>query len=254
MIPPDGAAEDGPAPPVPARGEEPRPPAVAEESPGHAAGVAPRPVVRPPRYGRYVGLLAIVILVAITINTIATKPNGATGVAPGVKVPPFAAPLATGTLSGDVDVATRPNEGAAGNVPACRERGSQVLNICQLYEQGPVVLALFVDSGSCPKVLGDMQALSAEFPHVHFAGVAIKGATKGVRDLIRSLGLTFPVGLDRDGVLVALYKVASCPQVSFIERGGTVQSRALLRRVPLASLRSRVAALEASAPRTGSAP
>jgi hypothetical protein len=210
---------------------------------------AARPVFQAPRYGRYVGLLAIVIVLLITLNTILTKPNGASGIAPGAQVPPFAAPLAAGSLSGDVDVATHADDGAAGDVAACRERGPEILNICQLYERGPVVLALFVDSESCPDVLGDMQSLAGSFPGVSFAAVAIRGGTNGVRKLIRSRGLTFPVGLDRDGILAALYKVASCPQVSFIRRGGVVQSRALLSRVPLATLRARVVALAATATR-----
>src|ERR1700761_2754018 len=103
---------------------------------------------RTPRYGGYVGLLVAVILVLITINTIVTKPNGVKGLAPGEQVPPFAVPLALGTLNGDADTATHANEGAAGRVPACKERGAQILNVCELYEGAPVVLALFVDSGS----------------------------------------------------------------------------------------------------------
>jgi hypothetical protein len=231
-------------------GEEPRAPAGGEpeERPEPS-----RPVVAPARYGRYVALLAIVILILITINTISTKPTGDSGVAPGVRVPAFAVPLATGNLPGEADVATRAHEGAAGNVPACQERGPEILNICQLYEQGPVVLALFVDGGSCPDVLGDMQALAASYPRVRFAAVAIKGGTAAVRKAIRSRGLTFPVGLDRDGALAALYKLATCPQVNFIERGGVVQSRALLRRPTASTLRARVASLAATGPRAAGA-
>jgi hypothetical protein len=196
--------------------------------------------VQIPRYGRYVALLAIVILVGITINTISTKPNGGAGIAPGEKLAPFAAPLALGGLPGDTNVATRANEGAAGRVPACSVRGPKVLNICQLYERGPVVLALFVDDGSCPQVLSEMQALVHEFPQVSFAAVAIKGGTSGVTKLIDSHGLTFPVGLDRDGALAALYKVASCPQLTFASRGGIAQGRAMLNRPSTAALRARV--------------
>ncbi|HXA54508.1 MAG TPA: hypothetical protein VNV37_06500, partial [Solirubrobacteraceae bacterium] len=63
------------------------------------------------RYGRWVGLLAIMILVAITINTILTPSNGLAGLAPGEHMPPFAAPLASGDLQGSVNVATHPDEG-----------------------------------------------------------------------------------------------------------------------------------------------
>jgi AhpC/TSA family len=200
-----------------------------------------------PHYGRYAGLLALLVLVLITINTIATKPNGDTGIAPGVKVAPFAVPLALGNLEGDADVATGPGQGLAGRVPACQERSAAILNICQLYERGPVVLALFVEGGSCPAVLSQMQALTGSFSRVTFAAVAIKGERKAVRAIVRARGLTFPVGLDRDGALAALYKVASCPQVTFIERGGVVQSRALLGRPAPATLRARVAALAGAA-------
>jgi hypothetical protein len=202
---------------------------------------------RIPRYGGYAGLFAVLILVLITINTIVTKPNGVRGLAPGEQMPPFAVPLALGTLNGDADTATRAYEGAAGRVPACQERGAQILNVCELYEGAPVVLALFVDSGSCAAVLGDLQALSRSFAGVRFAAVAIKNGRGQIRRLIRSRGLTLPVGLDKDGALAALYKVATCPQVTFAYPGGEVQSAALLARPPRATLRRRVAELVAAA-------
>jgi hypothetical protein len=200
-----------------------------------------------PRYGGWVGVLAIVILVLITINTIVTKPNGAKGLAPGERMPAFAVPLALSDLEGDADIAVQANEGSKGKVPACQERGSRILNVCQLYEQGPVVLALFVDGGSCPAVLGDMQALSGSFPGVRFAAVAIKNGRSQVRRLIAKRGLTFPVGLDEAGDLAALYKLATCPQVTFALPGGEVQGRALLTHPPRETLRRRVQELVAAA-------
>jgi hypothetical protein len=200
-----------------------------------------------PRYGRYAGLLALLLLALITINTLVTKPNGSTGIEPGQRLAPFAVPLAMGNLNGAADVATSAGQGAAGRVPACEERGPQILNVCQLYEQGPVVLALFVDAGSCPAVLSDLQALAPSFPGIRFAAVAIKGDRAQLRRLIRSRGLRLPVGIDSDGRLVALYKVASCPQVTFAYPGGIVQSRALLSRPSRATLRARVSELAAAA-------
>jgi len=205
----------------------------------------PRPAAAP-RYGRYVGLLALVILALITLNTIVTKPNGATGVDPGHTVPPFAVPLVLGNVVGDADIAVHVGEGARGKVPACQERGAQILNICQLYERGPVVLALFLDAGSCPAILGDMQALAPSFPGVQFAAVALKGGRTQLRRLVAEKRLALPVGLDRDGSLLTLYKVATCPQVTFAYPGGVVQSRALLVRPSLATLRARVSQLVAA--------
>ncbi|HTZ62638.1 MAG TPA: hypothetical protein VMB51_00885 [Solirubrobacteraceae bacterium] len=204
------------------------------------------PVIGPRRYGRYVGLLALAILVLVTINIVLTKPHGVGGVATGHRVPPFAAPLASGGLEGAVNVAT--SSDAAGKRTACEVRGAGVLNICELYEHGPVVLALFVDGGSCAGVLADMQTLAREFPDVGFAGVAIKGERAALRKLIRVRGLhDVQVGLDPEGVLVDLYGVATCPQISFVLPGGVVQSPALLRRPPLGSLRARVSELVADA-------
>jgi peroxiredoxin len=199
-----------------------------------------------PRYGRYVALLAIVIVILITINTIVTKPHGLAGLAPGERMPPFAVPLATGTLEGDANIATRYHQGEAGHVPACSVHEAGALNICKLYEEGPVVLALFVDKGGCTRVLTEMQALISSFPQVRFAAVAVRDEHEPTRKLVGKLGLTFPVGFDEDGALAALYKLATCPQVTFALRGGVVQSKTLLDTPAPATLRERIAELLAT--------
>jgi hypothetical protein len=197
--------------------------------------------------GRWVGALALVFLALVTLNTILTTPNGAGGIAPGKPLAPFAVPLATSDLTGDANIATRAEDGEAGARPACSVRGPRILNICQLYEAGPVVLALFVDAGSCAAVLDELQALVPAFPQVRFAAVSIKGERRGLRALVRTHRLSFPLGIDEGGTLVALYKVASCPQVTFALPGGVVQSKALLSRPTPATLRARVQELLAAA-------
>jgi hypothetical protein len=191
--------------------------------------------------------VALLFIALITINTLSTSPNGATGVLPGRPMPPFAVPTVLGSLNGDADIATAADQGAAGRRPACAERGPQILNICQLYQQGPVVLALFVAGGSCPGVVDDLERLRPSFPGVQFAAVAIKGSRGRLRSLVRARGWSLPVGYDHDGALANLYKVSSCPQVTFADPGGTVEQKALLTRVPIAALRSRVAALATAA-------
>lgn len=207
---------------------------------GGVAGVSGR------RYGRHAGFAAIVIVVLALVVAFVRSPGGISGIPPGQPLAPFAVPLATGTLEGDANIATHANDGSAGSVPACSVRPSGALNICELYERGPVVLALFVDGGSCPRVLSTMQAIAPSFPGVQFAAVAIGGKRGRLRSLIRSRGLTLPVGIDADGVLAALYKVVSCPQVSFVYPGGVVQSKPLLLAPSPATLRSRVAELVAA--------
>jgi hypothetical protein len=200
---------------------------------------------------RPVAIVGIVLLAFITLNTLLTSPRGADGIAPGERVPPFAVPLATGGVVGDANIATHANDGSAGRRPACSVRGVGLLNVCQLYERGPVVLAMIVDAGSCPGVLDDMQALAASFPGVSMAAVVIKGERAAVRHLVARRGLRFPVGLDRDGVLAQVYKVSSCPQVTLVYPGGVVQSKALLKRPARDVLRARVAALVADAKARG---
>ena len=84
---------------------------------------------------------------------------------------------------------------------------------------------------------------------MRFTAVALKGERGALRRTIREMHLTYPVAIDEEGVLAALYGVASCPQVSFALPGRTVQSRALLVTPSLAQLRRRVAALVADARR-----
>jgi hypothetical protein len=202
------------------------------------------PALRSSRhYGRWVGLLGVVIVVSLVLNTIFGAATGSRALAPGARLPPFAVPLVLSSLEGDADVATRAEQGEAGRVPACLERSSQILNICELYGRGPVVLALFVDSGSCRGVLSEMQSLSATFPTVSFAAISIKGNRGGLRSLVHAQGLTYPVGIDRDGAVAALFKVATCPQVDFAYPGGVIQQQALLRTPSAAELERRVAAL-----------
>jgi hypothetical protein len=198
------------------------------------------------RYGRYVVILAAILLVAFTIHVALTSHKGTTSIRPGARIPPFAAPYAIGGPAGEVDVATHADEGQAGKVPACSERGLVILNICQLYERGPVVLALFFDVGSCAKTLDDLQRLVPEFPEVGFAAVAVKEDAASIARIVHSKHLTMPVGVDTDGRLGGLYAMVSCPQITFVYPGGIVQSAALLSRPPLATLHARVAALVAA--------
>jgi hypothetical protein len=203
----------------------------------------PAPRVPLPGYGGYVALLVVVVVAAITLNTLLSDSKSTSGLAAGQTLPPFAVPLALGSLGGDANVATRAREGEAGTVPACSVRGPEILNVCQLYEQGPVVLALFVDAASCPAVLSEMQALVPSFPGMRFAAVSIEGSRGALRRLIRSRALTLPVGIDKDGALVALYKVDSCPQLTFAYPGGVVQGKPLLGTPSASALRARVSEL-----------
>lgn len=187
----------------------------------------------------------VLALILVGIVTVATRSSGVDGIPRGGRLPPFAVPLASAKLEGDANIATRANQGSAGSRPACSVRGPEILNVCELYEAGPLVLVLFVNAGSCADVLGDVQALAPSFPGVRFAGVAVRSGHREIRRLVRAKGLTLPIGFDRDGALGALYKFGSCPQVTLAFPGGTVQSAAILGRPSRSTLRARIGELVA---------
>jgi hypothetical protein len=203
-------------------------------------------------YGRYVALFGVLLVVVFSLHTAFGSHKKGSGLKAGDPVPPFAAPLAIGGPSGEVNVATRRNEGEAGKRRACTVRGPAILNVCQLYEHRPVVLALFFDAGSCVGALDDLQHLAPLYPHVAFAAVAVKENASSVARIVHSKHLTIPVGVDNDGRLGGLYTMVSCPQITFIRPGGTLQSSPLLTRVSPQALRTRVQQLVASSQTPGS--
>jgi hypothetical protein len=218
--------------------------------PDAATGGQPPPRPQPPSTKRYTWLVGVVFLVAIiyvSVNTLGTHGRGARGLAAGVQVPPFAVPLALGSLNGDADVATHANDGAAGRVPACQLRGPQILNVCQLYAQHPLVLEFLFSQSNCEDQLDVLQHLSALFPAVNFAAVSIEGNRGSLRTLVSKRGWTFPVGFDNDGAVSDLYFIGGCPTINLIARGG-VNQRTLLGLQTATQLQTAIAALVAPAP------
>jgi hypothetical protein len=143
----------------------------------------------------------------------------------GKPLPPFAAPLAAGGLVGDADLATHTNAGAAGRVPACQERGTGILNICQLYQRGPVAVALVVVGSSCVRMLRELAAALPQFPGLQVAGVAVRGNRAAAARLAREL--PFPLGYDRDGAIATVYEAVACPQLTLAYPGGVVAAKPL---------------------------
>lgn len=191
-------------------------------------------------YARYIAIGGIAVLLVALVVVLLGKPHVSSGLKAGAKAPPFAVPLATGALDGKADIAVHADEGSRGKVAACQERQPGALSICELYERHPVVLALFVNAGSCPKVLAQLQAAAQRFPEVSFAAVATGGQHAEIRQLVHHDRLTIPVGFDEEGQLVGLYNVLSCPQLNFIYPGGVVQSNALTQAPSASELDTRV--------------
>lgn len=196
------------------------------------------------RARRRLAAFAVVVVVGMSAGFLLTA-HPPHPLAAGAHMPPFAVPSARGSLPGDANVATRSGEGTAGARPACSVRGSEVVNICQLEEAGPVVLALFINKGSGPHILRAIQRLAGEFPTVRFVGVGLGGDRRSLHTWLRAEGVTVPVGYDHDGAVAALYDMLE-PEIVLARRGGVVQSKPLYDVSDLATLRAQVRQLVAA--------
>jgi len=212
---------------------------------------APRLPAGVSRYGWFLGVVVVLVIAYITLNTARSHGPGSEGVRVGVRMPPFAAPLALGPIVGDVNVARREGQGAAGRRPACDVRGRGIVNVCELWERGPVVLAFLATGGArCTGELDALARVRAGHPGVQFAAVSIRGDRAELRGLVRRHGWRFPVAYDRDGILANLYGVAVCPQLTFALPGGRVTATNV-GSLDRAGLERRLGALERAARAAG---
>jgi hypothetical protein len=214
---------------------------------------APEPRLPPgvSRYAWFLGVVVVLLIAYVTLNTARSDGPGSSGVQVGERMPPFAAPLATGTVQGDVNVARRSGQGAAGGRPACDVRGPGILNACALWEGGPVVLAFLATRGAkCTGELDTLERVRSGHPGVQFAAISIRGDRAALRALVRRHGWGFPVAYDRDGILANLYGVAVCPQVTYALPGGKVTGTTV-GKLDRAGLDERIGALERAARAAG---
>ena len=175
------------------------------------------PPARPPgvsRYTWFIGVVAFLFLVLVTINAVDDQGAEPGGLDRGAKLLPFAVPRADAPArkEGDEDANLDAER-------ACKVRGPGILNICQEYEQGPVVLALFpTDASRCAGVIEQFDRLARRLRGVRFVAVG----SRGNRGDLRGRRHDFPVGWDRDGGVATAYGLVGCPQITFARQGGAV--------------------------------
>lgn len=200
------------------------------------------------RLPRTLALVALAVFLAVvTLNTLRTPAGSSSGPEIGAPMPPFAAPLATSSVSGDVNVATRAGQGAAGARPACQVRGPGILTSCDLVRGRPAALAFFAPGrGRCVDELAVLERAGRLHPRVKIAAVALRGGRRAVADIVARRGWSFPVAYDRDAVLANLYGVAACPQITFLLPGGRVQGT-VVGAMGFGALAARLARLERAA-------
>lgn len=184
-----------------------------------AARHPPPPVIDTRPYQRMIGLFGLLLVVVISIAFLTSRGVGTAGIPAGKRLPMFAAPLATSSLNGAVNL--RPPCTQAKHHPGA-------LNICLLVKRAPLVLAFFVTSSSgCEQAVDALQRVSEQLPagRVQVAAVAVRASHADAAQAVRQHHWTIPVAYDVDGRLGAAYGVEVCPIVQLARRGGVVERR-----------------------------
>jgi peroxiredoxin len=181
---------------------------------------AVRRAVRP--YSVAIGVIFLAAIVFAGLNAVNTKPIG---LQPGDRVPKFAAPSATGTLEGDANVTP---------AQACKVKGKDVINICDYFDR-PLVLTVWFSrcGGHCEPQLDRVERLRRRFPDVGFVGLDVRDSLEKARRTVAKHGWRFPMALDRDGAVSALYGVVVGPTTFFVyPRARRVEAGVLRKAVP----------------------
>jgi len=214
---------DDPLPPAPppeaGRGSEPLTPA------------PPRPPARASNFTWLLGVLCILGLGYITLNTVRTDAPGSRGVPVGQPMPAFTAPLAASERRCEGELCNANVTRRAGEDvrrAACEVQLPDALNVCELWRRGPVVLA-FVATRSelCERQVDVLQRVRRRFPTVQFAAVSVRGDRDDLRRTISKRGWTLPVAHDTNGAVSNAYSVAICPTITFARQGGRVTETSL---------------------------
>ena len=137
-------------------------------------------------------------------------------------------------------LATRPAEGAAtgGAIPSPRAGFAAPEVELESLDGGRVrlsdlrgqVVVLNVWASWCPPCRAEMPALQALHEQRAGDGVVVlainstvQDSEQAARDFAVEVGLTFPIGLDRDGQATRLYQVRALPSTFFIDRQGIIR-------------------------------
>jgi len=175
-------------------------------------------------YAIGVALVFVALVVGVLISSFGAAGGGGgiRGPAPGSRLAPFAAPLATGRLEGDANVNPGPGR-AEGAPPACTVRGPGVLNVCDA-RRGPLVLVFIVlRQTECEPQLDVIERVRREVPGVRFVAVISGETRENVAEQVRQRRWGFPVAVDQDGAVVNLNGVGVCPTTTFVLPGGRVR-------------------------------
>src|SRR3954454_5918417 len=195
---------------------------------------APKPS---PAYSWVVGIAFLILIVVVGLNSLPNAGEGLKGPQPGTVLPAFAAPLATGSLDGDVNI--KANSKEPGKTLACNVHVEAALDGCELRKHPSVIVFAGTRGADCLPGFDRIERVRKAFPQVSFAGILIRMGHNDAAKAVRKGGWGFPVAFDRDGQLTNIYGIGVCPATIFAKRGGRV-SATRLGKITDAQLRAQI--------------
>jgi hypothetical protein len=184
-------------------------------------------------YSLIVGLAFVALILIAGVNALSTDESGTvTPQDAGLPLAQFAVPDARSELTGDANIAQDDCEVAAvpcpeGEVrdPACEIEVEGAIRVCDLFDRPLVLSFWFTRGGECEAAQDRFEGAYRRFRRLaNFLAVNIRDDRDEVRRLIGERGWTHPVGLDSDGALSNLYRIAACPTYLFVYPGGILQN------------------------------
>jgi thiol-disulfide isomerase/thioredoxin len=184
------------------------------------------------RYSAIVGVLFIVFLIIVGVNTLGGDDEGGIlGVNEtpvGDPVPRFAIPVATGPVEGDANVVQRDCAVAERPCPpeyrqtlACEVKGPGIIRVCDLFDRPLVISFWFTRGGDCEAQQDVVDAVAERYRgRVNFLSLNVRDERATVRRLIEERGWRIRVGHDADGAVANLYRVGGCPTFAYVDQDG----------------------------------
>jgi hypothetical protein len=188
-------------------------------------------------YSWVVGIAFLILIIVVGFNSLPNAGEGLKVPKDGEFLPAFAAPLATGSLVGDVNIKANPKE--PGKTLACSVHVDGALNGCDLRKKPSVLVFAGTRGADCLPGFDRIERVQADFPQVNFAGILIRMGHDDAAKTVRKGGWEFPIAYDRDGQLTNVYGIGVCPATVLARKGGRV-AVTLLGKVSDAQLRAQI--------------
>jgi hypothetical protein len=220
-----------------------------ESGPPEETPAGPPPSARPgSRYAWVVGVVFLVVIVMVGLNSLPNAGRGFRGPPSGEPLPAFAAPTVEGSdrvanvkqSAGDADAGNR--------TPACDVRQGDVITVCAERRTRPLVLVFIVPGPrQCERQIDRVDRVRGDFRGVDFIAVVSGRSRDRVADLVRRRGWTLPVAVDRDLAVFNLYRVGFCPTTVVSDRAGVVRDKRVKRLLGETELRRVIRGVERGA-------